>query len=248
MDENITIEFNDSITLQHVCFAYPETEKDVIHDVSLKIPKNKSIAFIGSSGSGKTTLVDLILGVLTPDSGEILSDRTNVQQNLPAWHDKLGYIPQTIYLLDDSIKNNIAFGMPEKDIDEDKIWEALREAQLETFVKTLPQGVNTQIGEKGVKLSGGQRQRIGIARTLFHNPEILVMDEATSALDNETEQGVMEAVSDLTGTKTMIIVAHRLTTIVNCDLIYEVSEGSIREVGREEILTQINKNNDGEKK
>lgn len=234
---NIT--FDKGITLQNLHFAYPNTEQDVLKGIDLEIPKNKSVAFIGPSGSGKTTLIDLVLGVLDPTGGNILSDGEDIQQNMTEWHHKLGYIPQTIYLIDDTIRANIGFGMPDKSIDEKQLWKALEEAQLAEFVRGLPEGLMTHIGEKGVKLSGGQRQRIGIARTLYSNPEILVMDEATSALDNETEQGVMEAVSNLAGKKTMLIVAHRLTTIVNCDLIYEIIDGKAHLVERTVIQERL---------
>lgn len=186
------------------------------------IPKNKSVAFIGPSGAGKTTLADIILGILEPVKGKILVDQKDVYSNLKSWHQKIGYIPQNIYLMDDTIRNNIAFGISDKEIDDTRVREALKEAQLCEYVESLEQGVNTFIGERGIRLSGGQRQRIGIARALYSNPEILVLDEATSALDSETEKAIMEAMNLLQGNKTLIIIAHRLTTIQNCDYIYEI--------------------------
>lgn len=226
MDNNIC--FND------VTFQYPEGEKPVIQDLSLCLEPKKSIAFIGASGSGKTTMADILLGVLRPQRGTITVGNVNIFEHLYSWHIRLGYIPQTIYLMDDSIRNNIAFGI--ENSDEGKIWEALREAQLEDFVKRLPQGLETNIGDRGVKLSGGQRQRIGIARALYTDPELLILDEATSALDNETESAVMQAIENLKGSRTMIIIAHRLTTIKNCDVIYEIKDGQAKEKGKQELF------------
>ncbi len=226
MDNNIC--FND------VTFQYPEGEKPVIQDLSLCLEPKKSIAFIGTSGSGKTTMADILLGVLRPQRGTITVGNVNIFEHLYSWHIRLGYIPQTIYLMDDSIRNNIAFGI--ENSDEGKIWEALREAQLEDFVKRLPQGLETNIGDRGVKLSGGQRQRIGIARALYTDPELLILDEATSALDNETESAVMQAIENLKGSRTMIIIAHRLTTIKNCDVIYEIKDGQAKEKGKQELF------------
>lgn len=226
MDNNIC--FND------VTFQYPEGEKPVIQDLSLCLEPKKSIAFIGASGSGKTTMADILLGVLRPQRGTITVGNVNIFEHLYSWHIRLGYIPQTIYLMDDSIRNNIAFGI--ENSDEGKIWEALREAQLEDFVKRLPQGLETNIGDRGVKLSGGQRQRIGIARALYKDPELLILDEATSALDNETESAVMQAIENLKGSRTMIIIAHRLTTIKNCDVIYEIKDGQAKEKSKQELF------------
>lgn len=229
-------EFNQEIKVNKISYRYPGTENDVIHDVSFKIPKGKTIAFIGSSGAGKTTTADIILGLLIPQKGEILVDNWNAFEHMSSWHRMLGYIPQSIYLCDDTICNNIAFGVKEEEIDIQAVKDALKKAQLYDFVNSLPQGMNTFVGDRGVRLSGGQRQRIGIARALYHNPDVLVLDEATSALDNETEQAVMESIENLKGIKTMIIIAHRLTTIRNADIIYEVTEGKVVERSKEDIF------------
>lgn len=221
-DEDKILVFNDKILVNHLDFQYPNTEKFVLKNVSMEIQKNKSIAFIGPSGAGKTTLADIILGVLKPNKGEILVDGKSIYDNLGGWHKKIGYIPQNIYLMDDTIRNNIAFGIEQDEIDELRVFDALKEAQLYEYIQGLEEGINTYIGEGGIRLSGGQRQRIGIARALYSNPEVLVLDEATSALDHETEKAIMEAMDLLQGSKTLIIIAHRLTTIQNCDYIYEI--------------------------
>lgn len=220
-------DFKEEIRIENLSFQYPTANDKVIDNVSFCIPKNTSIAFIGPSGAGKTTLADLILGVLSPDKGNIYADYTDVHQHLYAWHDKVGYIPQAIYLTDDTLRNNIAFGILEEDISEEKVWAALESAQLKEFVEKLPDGLDTYVGERGVRLSGGQRQRIGIARALYNNPELLVLDEATSALDSETEKAVMEAIEQLAGSKTLIIIAHRLSTIEKCNFVYEIKDGKV---------------------
>ena len=220
------VSLKKEICVEHMEFTYPNVEEPVLKDVNVTIPKNSSVAFIGPSGAGKTTFVDLILGVLTPQKGVIMADDTDIQTGLQSWHDKIGYIPQTIYMLDDTIRNNIAFGAKENIRDED-IWEALRQAQLDGLVREMENGLDTIIGEAGVRISGGQRQRIGIARALYRKPEILVLDEATSALDNETEAAVMEAIDRLQGRMTLLIIAHRLSTIRNCDIVYKVENGAV---------------------
>lgn len=234
--DTMEICLNKAVELKNVLFRYPNTENYVLNHIDLEIPAYKSIALIGSSGAGKTTLADVILGVLRPEEGEIMVDSINVFEHLHSWHKILGYIPQTIYLLDDTIRNNVIFGLPDSEIDERQVWRALKEAQLETFVQSLDQGLDTIVGERGVRLSGGQRQRIGIARALYSNPQILVLDEATSALDNDTENAVIEAIENLQGSRTIVIIAHRLTTIRNCDLIYEVTDGKVILRNKEEIL------------
>lgn len=221
-----TISLEREISVEHLEFSYPNTEEAVIRDANVVIPKNCSAAFIGPSGAGKTTFVDLILGILTPQKGSICVDGTDIHEALRSWHEKIGYIPQTIYMLDDTIRNNIAFG-DAGEIDDARVWEALRQAQLEDFIKGLEDGLDTVIGEAGVRLSGGQRQRIGIARALYRRPEVLVLDEATSALDNETEAAVMEAIDRLQGKMTMFIIAHRLSTIQNCNIVYKVENGQV---------------------
>ena len=215
------------IEIKDITFAYPDAETNIFTGANMVVPKGKSVGIIGPSGAGKSTVVDIILGLLHVQSGEILCDGSNIFSNYDSWLAQIGYIPQTIYMVDESIRENIAFGIDADKIDEDRIWEVMEEAQLADFVKSLPEGLDTKIGDRGVRLSGGQRQRIGIARALYHNPEILVFDEATSALDNETEAAVMEAVNSFHGKKTMIIIAHRLNTIENCDIIYEVKDEKI---------------------
>lgn len=226
----------EKIELENITYHYPDSEKLVLSDVKFSINRGETIALIGSSGAGKTTLADILLGLLEPVKGKILVDGKNIYDNMDAWHRMLGYIPQTIYLSDDTIRNNIAFGIREEDIDDNAINEALKKAQLYGFVQTLDKGLDTFVGDRGVRLSGGQRQRIGIARALYYNPEILILDEATSALDNETETAVMEAIESLKGEKTMVIIAHRLTTLKNADVIYEVSDGNVKVRNKEEIL------------
>lgn len=220
-------EIKDKIEMKDICYHYPNTEEAIFHHVGMTIPVGKSVAIIGSSGAGKTTVVDILLGLLEPQAGKILADGVDVKQNYAGWLSKIGYIPQTIFMIDDSIKNNIAFGVPERDIDEKRVWEVLEEAQLADHIRSLPRGIDTGIGEKGVRMSGGQRQRLGIARALYHNPEILVFDEATSALDNDTEAAIMESINHFRGQKTMVIIAHRLGTIKDCDLVYRVDNGTI---------------------
>lgn len=228
--------FNKGVIVEHVTYHYPDSDVEVLHDISMEIPKGKTVALIGPSGAGKTTLADIILGLLPPTSGVVRMDRHNIYENLRSWREKLGYIPQTIYLSDDTIRNNIAFGIYQEQIDDNAIWKALEKAQLKEFVQGLENGLDTYVGDRGVRLSGGQRQRIGIARALYHDPEILVLDEATSALDSSTEQAVMESIESLQGLKTMIIIAHRLTTIKNADLVYEVSGGNVTLRDKNEVI------------
>ncbi len=227
------------ICVQDVSYHYPDTEEWVLKDVNFTIKKGTAVAFIGSTGSGKTTMVDIILGLLTPVKGAVMADEINIHEQPKTFHAQVGYIPQTIYLSDDTIRNNIAFGVQEGQIDEDAVNAALEKAQLRDFVESLPHGLETIVGDRGVRLSGGQRQRIGIARALYHDPEILVLDEATSALDNETEAAVMEAIEHLQGMKTMIIIAHRLTTIRNVDVIYEVGDGEVVERSKDEVFVEV---------
>ena len=228
--EGLLEEHPKSIRIHEVSYRYPHTERDVLKKVSFEIRLGSSVGLIGPSGAGKSTMADLILGILTPTEGEIYYGSMNVHEHPIKWSKKLAYIPQSIYLADETIRNNVAFGIEDELIDEKKVWEALREAQLEQYVRSLPEGLDTMVGERGVRLSGGQRQRIGIARALYDNPEILVLDEATSALDSETERAVMEAIDRLQGRKTLIIIAHRLTTIRNCEQVFKVEDGNISEV------------------
>lgn len=228
-----------SIDVKNVTYYYPDTEEPVIDDASLSIKKGQTVAFIGASGAGKTTMVDIILGLLTPQQGVVMADHINVHEKPKTFHAQIGYIPQVIYLSDDTIRNNIAFGIKQENINEQAVLRAVEKAQLIEFIDSLPHGLDTIVGDRGVRLSGGQRQRIGIARALYHDPEILVLDEATSALDNDTEAAVMEAVEHLQGMKTMIIIAHRLTTIRNVDVIYEVGDGKVTEKSKAEVFEEL---------
>lgn len=235
-DKVETWHLKEKIELQNISYTYDDADKEVLSNVELTIHKGETIALIGSSGAGKTTLADVFLGLLIPQKGHILVDGKNIYDHMDSWHHMLGYIPQSIYLSDDTIRNNVAFGIRDEDIDDAAVEEALKKAQLYDFVQTLDKGMNTFVGDRGVRLSGGQRQRIGIARALYYDPEILVLDEATSALDNETETAVMEAIESLKGLKTMVIIAHRLTTIRNADQIYEVTEGQAVLRRKEDVL------------
>lgn len=225
-----------SIRVEDLSYRYPHTDKDVLKNVSFSIPLGTAVGISGQSGAGKSTLADIILGILTPTSGRVCYGDMNVHEHPLKWSKKLAYIPQSIYLADESIKNNVAFGIEDPEIDETKVWTALEEAQIADFVRALPEGLETQTGERGVRLSGGQRQRIGIARALYDDPEILVLDEATSALDNETEAAVMDAIDSLMGRKTLLIIAHRLSTIKNCQMFLKVEGGGVHRVTYEELL------------
>lgn len=224
-DEEEKLPVTKSIELKDITYAYPNTDKLIFDHGEMTIPIGASVGIVGTSGAGKSTVVDILLGLLEPKSGGIYADGVDVKLNYRKWLRNIGYIPQMIFMLDDTIRNNVAFGVPKEKIDEDRLWEVLREAQLDEFIKTLPEGLDTGIGERGIRLSGGQRQRIGIARALYHDPEVLVLDEATSALDNDTEAAIMESINRLHGRKTLIIIAHRLQTIEKCDLVYRVENG-----------------------
>ena len=213
------------IVLQDITYKYPNSETLIFDHAVMKIPIGKSVGIVGTSGAGKTTIVDILLGLLQLESGRILADGVEVREHYASWLKNIGYIPQSIFMIDSTIRRNVAFGCPDEEIDDDKVWEALREAQLDEFVRGLPEGLDTGIGERGIRISGGQRQRIGIARALFEDPEVLVLDEATSALDNETEAAIMDSINRLHGRKTLIIIAHRLQTIEKCDMVYRVVDG-----------------------
>ncbi len=219
--------FKNTLVLDHINFQYPNAEAYALREVSLSIPRGTSVGFIGSSGAGKSTLVDIILGLLTPVSGAVKVDGIDIQKTLRGWQDQIGYVPQSIYLTDDTLRRNIAFGLPSGQINEVAIKRAICAAQLDDFIDSLPDGLETLVGERGIRLSGGQRQRIGIARALYHDPAVLVLDEATSALDTTTERGVMEAIRVLQGTKTVIIVAHRLSTVQYCGRLYRLERGRV---------------------
>lgn len=223
------VELRDKIVLDHITYAYPNTDKNIFTDAHMEVKKGQSVGIMGPSGAGKSTIVDILLGLLHVQAGTITCDGVDIFDNYPAWLSKIGYIPQSIYLIDESIRDNIAFGIDADKIDDKRIWEVLEEAQLKEFVEELPEGLDTTIGDRGVRISGGQRQRLGIARALYHNPEILVFDEATSALDTDTEKAVMDAINSFHGRKTMVIIAHRLNTIAKCDVIYKVEDEKITE-------------------
>ena len=226
-DEDEKLDVKESIEMKDITYAYRNTERLIFDHADLKIPVGASVGIVGTSGAGKSTVVDILLGLLEPSTGHIYADSVDVKEpgNYRKWLKNIGYIPQMIFMLDDTIRKNVAFGVPEDKIDEDRLWEVLKEAQLDEFIKTLPEGLETGIGERGIRLSGGQRQRIGIARALYNDPEVLILDEATSALDNDTEAAIMESINRLHGRKTLIIIAHRLQTIEKCDIVYRVEDG-----------------------
>ena len=231
--------FRECLVLENVGFRYPASHENVLHAVSIRIPHGSSVGLVGGSGAGKSTLVDVMLGLLPPSHGRVTVDGKDIHDNLRGWQDMIGYVSQSIYLCDDSIRRNVAFGVAEQDVDDAAVLRALKAAQLDEFVASLPDGADSLVGERGVRLSGGQRQRIGIARALYHDPEVLVLDEATSALDSETEKGVMAAVHALHGTKTLIIVAHRLSTVADCDTLYRLDKGRVVQSGTfAEVISQ----------
>jgi ABC-type multidrug transport system fused ATPase/permease subunit len=233
----------NKIELKNVSFTYPSAGKPVIKNLNLKIKSSSSIAFAGETGAGKTTAADIILGLLRPQSGKIIVDGVEItDENLPNWQRNLGYIPQDIYLHDDTVAKNIAFGVPSKKIDREKIKEAAKIANIDNFiVNELLDGYETPVGERGIRLSGGQKQRIGIARALYRNCDVLVLDEATSALDGVTETEIFKAINNVAKAKTLIMIAHRLTTVKNCDVIYLLEEGKITASGRYDELMKKNR-------
>lgn len=221
------LEIRNQIELKDIVYKYPNTETLIFDHADMEIPVGQSVGIVGTTGAGKSTVVDILLGLLQLQQGQILADGVEVREHYHSWLKNVGYIPQNIFMIDDTIRKNVAFGYAEEDIDDQKVWAALKEAQLDEFVKSLPDGLDTGIGERGIRISGGQRQRISIARALFEDPEVLIMDEATSALDNETEAAIMDSINRLHGRKTLIIIAHRLQTIEKCDMVYRVEGGKI---------------------
>ena len=215
------------VRLADITYHYPNSDKLIFNHASVSFPIGKSIGIVGTSGAGKTTIIDILLGLLKLQGGKVLADDVDIQTHYREWLANVGYIPQMIFLLDADIRKNVAFGIPEEEIDDQRLWYALREAQLDEFVKTLPEGIATGIGERGIRLSGGQRQRIGIARALYNDPEVLILDEETSALDNDTEAAIMDSINRLHGKKTLVIIAHRLQTIEKCDMVFRVEDGGI---------------------
>lgn len=229
--------FDKEIVIRNMQWKYPNSPDYVIKDLNLRIQKGKSVALIGESGAGKSTMADILLGLLVPEQGDIEVDGVSIYQIMDAWKATIGYVPQAVFLTDDTIRHNIAFGVEEKDIDEKKIQQAVEKAQLADTVAALPKGLDTVLGERGTRFSGGQRQRVAIARALYNDPDILILDEATAALDNDTENAVMEAIDALQGYKTLVIIAHRLTTIRNCDEIYEIRDGKAIRREKAEIFS-----------
>ena len=220
--------FQRSLVLEHVFYRYPSMPLPAIHDVSLEIPRGHWVGLVGPTGAGKTTLIGLILGLFVPTSGRILVDGRDLQDDMAGWQRSIGYVPQDIYLLDDTVRRNVAFGVPDEEIEDERLWQALRAAQVDGFVKTLPGGLDAVIGERGDRISGGERQRLGIARALFHDPQVLVVDEGTAHLDNETEAAIVRALGALRGKKTIIVIAHRLVMVTNCDQVYVLEQGRVR--------------------
>ncbi|MFA6914696.1 MAG: ABC transporter ATP-binding protein [Endomicrobiia bacterium] len=226
-EENKKINLEEGISVNNISYKYPNSNKMILKDISFNIKYGQSVAFIGQTGAGKTTIVDLILGLLLPTSGSITVGGIDIHKNRRDWSTKIGYVPQFIYLVDDSIRNNIIFYNNNDHVNDEQLWESIEQAQLKEFIESLPNKLDTIVGERGIRLSGGQRQRIGIARALYNKPELLVLDEATSSLDNETEKAVIEAIDNLYGKITMIVVAHRLTTIEKCDTIFKIENGKL---------------------
>ncbi|MGL5874470.1 MAG: ABC transporter ATP-binding protein [Xenococcaceae cyanobacterium] len=226
-----TLSYADRIVLDNVTYSYPNSDREALAGISLTIKKGESIGLIGKSGAGKTTLVDVLLGLLTPQNGDITVDGVSIYKDLRSWQNTIAYVPQSIFLIDDTLTNNIAFGVSEEEIDRQKLRKAIAAAQLNELIEQLPQGMNTMVGERGVMLSGGQRQRVGIARALYHERNIIIFDEATAALDSETENLVTKAIASLSGTKTMIIIAHRLSTLKHCDRVYLMENSRVVKEG-----------------
>ena len=234
------ISFQNRLSLNQVSYSYDGAKGPVLQDVNLEVRRGECIGIVGPTGAGKTTLIDLILGLLAPSGGQITVDDRNIQKALRGWQRKIGYVPQTIYLTDDTLRRNIAFGLPDQEIEDLKIENAVQMAQLEKFIASLPEGIDTVVGERGAHLSGGERQRVAIARALYEEPELLVFDEATSALDNQTEREVMQAIDAIRGEKTLIIVAHRLSTVRSCDWLVYLCDGRIDGCGTFDELMQRN--------
>ena len=228
--------FERQIELRNITYQHENSTTPSLKSVSLSIPKRSWVGLVGSSGAGKTTLSDVVTGLLNPSQGEVLVDGKNIQSGLFSWQTQIGHVPQFIYLTDDTVRSNVAFGVDRDSASDQKIWEALALAQLDEFVRDLPNGLDTRVGESGIHLSGGQRQRIGIARAVYHEPQVLVLDEATAALDNETERAFTEAIENLSGKKTILLIAHRLTTVKMCDVIFLLDYGQLLDSGTYESL------------
>jgi ATP-binding cassette, subfamily B, bacterial PglK len=231
----VEIDFIEKIELSNISYSYPNTEKRVINNLSMIIKKGTTVGVVGESGAGKSTLVDIILGLFKPCAGDIKVDNRSIFENLESWQRKIGYVPQSIYLTDDSIKRNVAFGLPDNQIDDNRVWECLNAAQLSRLVKMQPEGLETKVGERGVKLSGGQRQRIGIARALYGDPDLLVLDESTSSLDSLTAQEVMGAINKLHGKKTILMISHQIELMDNCDVVYKIANGRLESESKHKL-------------
>jgi ATP-binding cassette, subfamily B, bacterial PglK len=229
--DHVEVTFDETLALEHVSFVYPQTDHPAIADVDVTIRPGEVVGICGPTGGGKTTLTDLIAGILPPTHGRVAVDGTDIQDAIPSWFTKLGVVPQMVFLTDDTLARNIALGVPDEEIDEEALWEAVRLAQLEDFVASLPDGLDSDVGERGVRVSGGQRQRVAIARALYRRPEVLIFDEGTSALDSATEAVLMSSLERLRGTHTILLVAHRLATVRNCDTILYLDQGRVAGAG-----------------
>ncbi|MBM3566946.1 MAG: ABC transporter ATP-binding protein, partial [Alphaproteobacteria bacterium] len=236
----LTIPFGTDLVLENVSFRYEGAEHDALTEISLRVKKGHSVGLVGASGSGKTTIANIMLGLLKPEKGRMLLDGQDVLANLANWQRRIGFIPQDVLILDNSLRHNIALGVEDKDVDDEALREAIRLSRLEGVAASLPDGLDTPLGEKGSRLSGGQRQRIGIARSLYHQPAVLIMDEATSALDNETEREIALSLAAMRGRITMIIVAHRLSTVRHCDMLVFIKAGRVIDAG---TFDELNKRN-----
>jgi ATP-binding cassette subfamily C protein len=223
--------FRQSLTLQQVSYTYPGKQQPATDNVSIEIPRGHWVGFVGPTGAGKTTLIDLMLGLLVPTSGTILIDGSDLRQDVSGWQRKIGYVPQDIYLIDDTVRRNVAFGVLDAEIDDEQVWKALHAAQVDATVRALPGGLDATTGQRGERLSGGERQRLGIARALYHDPEVLIVDEATANLDRETEAAVVETLARLRGEKTIIVIAHRFGVVRDCDCVYVMKDGRVQNSG-----------------
>ncbi len=232
--------FQHSLVLEHVSYVFPSAVRPAVDDISLEIKKGDWVALIGPTGAGKTTLIDLILGLFDPTGGRILVDGHDLQAGIAGWQRNIGLVPQSIYLMDDTIRRNIAFGVPNEEIDDERVWQALRAAHVERLVRSLPGGLDAMVGERGDRLSGGERQRLGIARALYRDPEVLVIDEGTAHLDNETEASIGRTLTELRGKKTIIVIAHRLALVKHCDRIFIIEKGRLRVSGDYSELVSTN--------
>ena len=233
---NETAVFSNSLEIHNITFRYPDGQQNVLEHVSLTVKKGEAVAFVGPSGAGKSTLADIILGLFSPQEGSVLMDGKDILRNRIMWSANVGFVPQSVYLMDDTVRRNIAFGHTDEEIDDELVLTALEKAQMKEFILGLPKGMDTIVGERGVKFSGGQAQRLAIARALYNDPQILILDEATSALDNSTEHAIMDAINALQGEKTLIIIAHRLTTVKECDHIYEIRDAGIKRTDYNDLV------------